>query len=233
VQERALGNGHAVYAAREWLRGRVLVQFGDTIPACDLLGLTARQTAAIGVTPVEDPSGCGIVEADAGGRARRIIEKPERPPSNLAVAGTFFFPDAALLGAALDALMPAGPGRGGEFWLTDAVQWMIDRGIEVRTFPIERFYDCGTVDRVLLANRELLPAGPAPANLPGTVIVGPCAIDPGAVIRDARIGPYVTVGPGARVARARVTDAIVHPGAVVEDAEVIHAIVDGPDCGVD
>ena len=48
------------------------------------------------------------------------------------------------------------------------------------------------------------------------------------MIRDAWIGPHVTVAAGARISRARVRDAIVHPGAVVEDADVTHAIIDEP-----
>jgi len=228
AQERALGNGHAVYVARDWLRGAVLIQFGDTIPEVDLRGLVAQRTASIGVTEVHDPRGYGIVETDGGGRARRLWEKPAHPPSNRAVAGTFYFPDAAPLGEALDAMIAAGASRDGEFWLTDAVQWMIEQGNEVRTFPVDRFYDCGTVERVLIANRELLGAGHPVPSFPGTAIVPPCAIDPDAAVRDARIGPYVTVAPGARIARARVRDAIVHPGAVLEDADVAHAIIDGP-----
>jgi glucose-1-phosphate thymidylyltransferase len=228
VQERALGNGHAVYAAREWLRGPVLIQFGDTIPKLDLSGLTARRTASIGVSEVDDPSGYGIVETDARGRARRLWEKPERAPSNRAVVGTFFFPEASALAEALGALIGAGVPRDGEFWLTDAVQLMIERGGEVDTFPVERFYDCGTVDRVLLANRELLDSSAPTPTFPATEIVRPCAIDSTAAIRDSRIGPYVTVAPGARIARARVRDAVVHPEAVLEDVDVAGAIIDGP-----
>jgi len=228
VQEEALGNGHAVYAARGWLRGPLLIQFGDTIPALDLSGLIAQPTAAIGVTEVQDPSGYGIVDVDAGGRARRLWEKPAHRPSNLAVAGTFYFPDAAPLGEALDGMIRTGASRDGEFWLTDAVQAVIERGGAVRTFPVERFYDCGTVDRVLVANRELLDASGSTASVPGSTVVPPCAIDPRAVIRDAWIGPHVTVTAGARISRARVRDAIVHPGAVVENADVTHAIIDEP-----
>ena len=191
-----------MYAAREWLRGPLLIQFGDTIPALDLSGLIAQPAAAIGVTEVRDPSGYGIVDVDAEGRARRLWEKPAHPPSNLAVAGTFYFPDAAPLGEALDDMIRTGASRDGEFWLTDAVQAVIERGGAVRTFPVDRFYDCGTVDRVLrresrAAGRERVDAR-APRE---PTVVPPCAIDPRAVIRDARIGPHVTVAAGARIVR--------------------------------
>jgi len=235
VQEAPLGNGHAVYAARAFLRGPVLLQFGDTIPRADLRALLGRPAAAIGVTEVDDPRGYGIVEVDDGGRARRLWEKPANPPGRRAVAGTFYFPDPTPLREALEDLVREDAKREGEFWLVDAVQRVIDRGVPVETFPVERFYDCGTVDKVLVANRELLAAGlaaadPAPADIDrASVIVPPAAIAAGATIRESRIGPFVTVAPGARIVRSRVADAIVHPGATLEDADVEATIVDVPD----
>ncbi|HLJ62029.1 MAG TPA: sugar phosphate nucleotidyltransferase [bacterium] len=236
VQAEPLGNGHAVYAARDHLEGPVLIQFGDTIPRLDLGALLAREAASIAVAEVDDPRGYGIVEVDDRGRVRRLWEKPAEPRGRRAVAGTFYFPDAGPLREALDEMVRRDARRAGEFWLVDAVQHVIDRGIAVETFPVDRFYDCGTVDTVLLANRELLAANSglgAPetrgADVDGeSVIVPPVAIAPGAVIREARIGPYVTVAPGARIVRSRLRDAIVHPGAVLEGADVAHEIVDEP-----
>ncbi|HYM70717.1 MAG TPA: nucleotidyltransferase family protein [bacterium] len=236
VQAEPLGNGHAVYAARDYLEGPMLIQFGDTIPRADLGALLARAAAAIGVAEVDDPRGYGIVEVDDRGRARRLCEKPAEPRGRCAVAGTFYFPDAEPLREALDEMVRTDARRDGEFWLVDAVQRVIDRGIAVETFPVDRFYDCGTVDKVLLANRELLTASPglgAPgirgADVDGaSVIVPPVAIAPGAMIREARVGPFVTVAPGARIVRSRLRDAIVHPGAVLADADVAHEIVDEP-----
>lgn len=249
VQEALLGNGHAVYAARAYLDKPVLVLFGDTIPIADLsaplrAGLGAR-AAAIGVTEVEDGRAYGIVDVSEDGRVRRLWEKPAIPPSRCAVSGVFFFPDARPLRDALEALITGG-ARGGEFWFVDAIQRMIDHGHPVETFPVERFYDCGTVEQLLTANRELLaqvavPSGdhgwPDPsagagtrgaAAFSNTVIEAPCAVSPEATVVDAHIGPFVTVAPGARIVHARVRDAVVLPGAVIEGETIEHAIIDAP-----
>ena len=236
VQAEPLGNGHAVYAARDDLGGPMLIQFGDTIPRVDLGALLAREAAAIGVAEVDDPRGYGIVEVDDRGRARRLWEKPAEPRGRCAVAGTFYFPDAGPLREALDEMIRRDARRDGEFWLVDAVQRVIDRGMAVETFPVDRFYDCGTVDKVLLANRELLTADPGldrpdtrGADVDGaSVIVPPVAIASGVVLREAQLGPFVTVAPGARILRSRLRDAIVHPGVVLEGADVAHEIVDDP-----
>ncbi len=233
IQERLLGNGHAVYAARASLQGPVLILFGDTIFRGDLRPALASPRAAVGVTKVKDGRTYGIVEMDPQGRVRRLWEKPDVPPTNLAVAGVFYFPQAQPLRMALEDLVTGGGQRHGEFWFVDAVQLMIDRGEPVTTFPVERFYDCGTVERLLAANRDLLAEGEETrpkdaAGWPGSRITAPCAIDPGAVVVDCDIGPFVTVAPSARLVRARIRDAVVHPGGVVENATIEGAIVDGP-----
>ncbi len=233
IQERLLGNGHAVYAARASLEGPVLILFGDTILKADLRLALEREVATIGVTEVSDARTYGVVEVDARGRILRLREKPEAPSSRLAVSGVYYFPDPRPLRGALEDLVTRGGQRRGEYWFADAVQLLIDRGEPVTTFPVDRFYDCGTVERLLRANRDLLAVGAGEARgaalrLPGSVITSPCAIAPGAVVADSRIGPFVTVAPGARVVRAQVSDAVVHPGAVLEDAVVEHAIVDEP-----
>jgi NDP-sugar pyrophosphorylase family protein len=160
VQSPLGGNGDAVRAARDELDGPVLVIFGDTIVRGDLGPMCRGSAAAIAVARVEDGRSYGIVEADTDGWVRRLWEKPAVPPSHDAVAGTFFFPEGARLRDALDdAADRRLTGRDGEVWLTDVVQRMIDRGERVRTFAVEAFYDCGTPERLALAERALRTGG--------------------------------------------------------------------------
>jgi len=173
VQSPLGGNGDAVRAAREYLDGPLLVAFGDTILRGDLAPACRGDFAAIAVARVEDGRSYGIVETDRDGWVRRLWEKPAEPPSYDAVAGTFVFPEGRRLREALDETAAAGArGRDGEVWLTDIVQRMIDRGERVRTFRVEAFYDCGTLERLAEADRALRAmdgarrgaGGPAPST---------------------------------------------------------------------
>lgn len=173
VQSSLGGNGDAVRAAREYLDGPLLVAFGDTILRGDLAPACRGDFAAIAVARVEDGRSYGIVETDRDGWVRRLWEKPAEPPSHDAVAGTFVFPEGRRLREALDETAAAGArGRDGEVWLTDIVQRMIDRGERVRTFRVEAFYDCGTLERLAEADRALRAmdgarrgaGGPAPST---------------------------------------------------------------------
>src|SRR5690349_23978903 len=46
------------------------------------------------------------------------------------------------------------PGKGGEFYLTDAFQYMVDRGKRLLTAPVAGWYDCGKVDTLLETNQH-------------------------------------------------------------------------------
>lgn len=226
-QREPLGNGHAVYVAREHLDGRpVLILFGDTIIRAHLPELLARPESSAGVKEVADPRRFGVAEVDADGYITRLVEKPERPASNLAVVGCYLIRDSRLLAASLVRLVEEDRRARGEYWLADALQLMMDAGERMRTFSIAHWYDCGTVEALLIANRELLAfAAPPPPAQGEAVFIPPVAVDPQARITGSVVGPYVSVGAGAVISGAVVRDAIVHPDAVIEGALVAGAVI--------
>ncbi|MDR7483383.1 MAG: nucleotidyltransferase family protein, partial [Armatimonadota bacterium] len=66
-QKEPLGNGHAIYVAREYLDGDgVLIVMGDTVLKTDLPNVLALPESAIGVQEVLDPRRFGVVEVTDG-----------------------------------------------------------------------------------------------------------------------------------------------------------------------
>lgn len=226
-QTEPLGNGHAVYVAREHLDGApVVIIFGDTIIKGDLKGLLQSARSLAGVKEVEDPRRLGVVELDGAGNVRRLIEKPEHPPTNLAVIGGYFIKDSRGLRAALERQVAENRQARGEFWLADGLQLMIDAGEKMGIFRVEHWYDCGTVDALLQANRELLKFDPptVPNNRKATVLQ-PSYVDPTAEIENSSIGPYASVAEGARIVNSRIRDSIIGPNATVQDSKLELSIV--------
>lgn len=223
-QEQPLGNGHAIYVAREYLTGEpALILLGDTILRGDLRPVTASPVSLIGVREVADPRRFGVVEVDRDGLVRRFIEKPARPPSRLAIVGLYFLTDTRLFRRCLERLVEEDHRVDGEYWLVDALQFYVDAGAPVRPFPIEEWYDCGTPAALLDANRALLDMlAPTPPSIPGALVRPPVAIAPGAVVEDSVIGPYVSVAEGARIVRSVVSNSIVNRNATVE-----HVVLEG------
>lgn len=226
-QDEPLGNGHAVYVAREHLTGEpVVIVMGDTVIKADLGPVLREGRTAIGVHAVDDPSRFGVVLLDGDGLVRRVVEKPTEPLSHLAIVGVYVIQHSLALRRAVERLIEEGRRMKGEYWLADALQLLIDDGEPMTTFEIARWYDCGTAEALLEANRALLDADPPP--LPpsdGSVFVPPVSVAPGAVIEGSVIGPHVSVAEGAVISHAVVRDAIVNAGARVEMAVLDHSII--------
>ncbi len=232
-QPERLGLGHAVSLARDVVRsGPVLIVLGDTIFDADFKRILSGQANYIGVKPVEEPSRFGIVEVD-GNRVTRLVEKPERPASNLAIVGIYYVAESAALFTALEEIMEAGIKTKGEYQLTDALQRMIENGMEMHPVSIDGWHDCGRPETLLETNRHLLDRIGGEMRVEGCHVIPPVSVAPSAVIDRSIIGPYVSVAPGVSIRNAIVRNSILNENAVVEemllDASVVgeNAVVRG------
>lgn len=226
TQDEPLGNGHAVYVAREHLDGSpVVVIFGDTIIKGDLAGLARSNGSLAGVKEVEDPRRLGVVELDRDGFVRKFIEKPQHPPTNLALIGVYYIQNSIALRDALDRLVRE-DRKGREYWLADGLQLMVDAGERMRTFPMEHWYDCGTAEALLQANRDLLELDPPrPQRFNGSIVVPPCFVSPAASVEGSVVGPHVSIAEGARIVNSVIRDSIISANATVEGALLEHSLV--------
>ncbi len=224
-QDEPMGNGHAIYLARQHLTGPTLIVFGDTIVEADLGAVTRTPHSVIGVSRVADPRAFGVVELDGDGFVRRLWEKPAVPPSDLVVVGVYMIQHPAPFRAALERLVDEKRTQNGEYWLADALQIMIEQGGQLRTFPVSRWYDCGTPEALLRANHALLENVPVPAPIPGSVVIPPSSIAGTAVVEGSVIGPYVTIAEGARVVNAVIEESIINANARVESVLLEHSII--------
>jgi glucose-1-phosphate thymidylyltransferase len=224
-QEDPRGLGHAVSLGLSDEDKDVLIILGDTIFDFDLAAvLQTSETSTIGVREVADPRRFGVVEVE-NGRVSRLVEKPEKPKSNLVIAGIYLIRNAPALRRSINMLFDRDLTTRGEYQLTDALQLMIEQGEQIRTFTVDGWYDCGKVETLLETNRYLLdkdPACRAPASREKAVLVPPVYVHPSAAIENAVVGPYATIGEGAVVKDAMVRDSILSEGA-----QVIAALVEG------
>lgn len=221
-QERRLGLGHAIWTAREALGDDpFFCILGDTILKADYGTLLRARTNLIGVREVEDPRRFGVVEME-GATVRRFVEKPEVPPSNLAIVGAYLFRDAPALWAALDRVVGEDRRTRGEYQLTDALQLMIEAGCAFATVPVNDWYDCGKAETWLATNRVLL-AGQADPTRPG--LTAPCHLAADVVAEDSRLGPDVSVGPGTVIVNCELSDSVVGEGCRLEDCRLTASLV--------
>jgi glucose-1-phosphate thymidylyltransferase len=225
-QEERLGLGHAIHLTRECIdEGPVLIVLGDTIVTADFSALIGGDLTLIGVKEVEDPQRFGIVEIE-GGAVKSLVEKPDVPPSNLAIVGLYYIVNAPLLFECLRKVVEQDIRTKGEYQLTDALILMLERGEEMGAFPVEGWHDCGLPETLLETNRFLLErSGGNGKGIEGSIIVPPVSIDPTAVIERSVVGPHVSVAAGSRICDSVVKDSIINANAWVEKSLLAQSLI--------
>ncbi len=231
-QPEMRGLGHAIWLARPHhdTDEPVLIVLGDTIFKADLKKVFENPESALGVHEVDDGRRFGIVELDSKLEVKRLVEKPENPPTNLAIVGIYYITQPKKLFQALDEIVEKNVTTAGEIQLTDALQIMLDQGLPMRTFLIDGWYDCGKPETILSTNRDLLDKQMLGAKdysniadrYPECVIKMPVAIHKSAKIENCIVGPHVSISAGSIL-----KDSIVRDSIIGEEAEVSSIVLNG------
>jgi glucose-1-phosphate thymidylyltransferase len=230
VEQKTLdGTAGAINLARPFVDGPVLIIFVDTLFDADLsIVRTADADGILWAKEVEDYQRFGVIVTDARGYMTRIVEKPDTPISKLANIGLYYMKDWRTLFDGIAEVMRRAPGKGGEFYLTDAFQYMVDQGRKLLVGEVTGWYDCGKVDTLLETNRHLLDHGRArrPKKAPpGVTLVDPVYIEDGVQLKACTVGPNVAIGAGSVVDGGTIRNSILGDkvqvrGATVEDSLV-------------
>jgi len=225
-QEERKGLGHAIFLTRECVDdGPSLIILGDTIVTADFAGLVKRGATSIGVKAVDDPRLFGVVEIEDGA-VKSLVEKPDDPPSNLAIVGLYLIQNTRLLMDCLSEIVDRDVKTKGEYQLTDALKLMLERGERMEPFEVEGWHDCGRPVTLLATNRFLLERARAGTpEYPGSVVVAPVSIDPGAVIENSIVGPYVSIAAESTVRNSIVRDSIINTSAHVETSLLSDSLI--------
>jgi glucose-1-phosphate thymidylyltransferase len=227
-QEQQLGTADAIRLAEPYVDGPVLIVFVDTLFDADLGLIDARPDVdgIIWAKEVEDYQRFGVIVTDDEGHMLRIVEKPTEPISRLANIGLYYVRDWRLMFEGIDHVMKS-PPQFGEYFLTDAFQYMIDHGDRILTAEVDHWWDCGKIETLLETNREVLLSGGArePDPVPGVRVIPPVCVAPGVVLEDTEIGPNVSIGTGSKVRGGRLRDCIVGEHSALEGCDIHDSLI--------
>ena len=212
------GTAGALELARPYADQPVLIIFVDTIFDADLSVInTSDDDGIIWTKEVEDYQRFGVVVTDANGHMTKIVEKPSTPISKRANIGLYYIRNWKLLFEGIAHTLKQ-PANKGEWYLTDAFQYMIDHGAKIRVIDVAGWYDAGKMDTLLDTNRVMLEKGRAQVPASGLTNVElrePVRIEEGAQVSDSIIGPNVVIGKGSVVASCTMRDTIIGDGSTV------------------
>jgi len=236
-QAAPLGLAHAVKISEEFLRGEPFVMYlGDNILKSGITSLVEefrqkKPNSLILLTEVANPHMFGVAELEDG-RVVRLVEKPKKPASNLALVGVYMF-DTHIF----EAVKAIKPSWRNELEITDAIQYLVEHGYEVQPHLVTGWWkDTGKIEDILDANRLILEAisGSNLGNVDDTsringqavieqgvvvknsIIRGPAIIGENSEIADSYIGPFTSIQNNCKIIHTEIENSIV-----LEKSEII------------
>lgn len=165
-QPEAKGFGDAVLKAKSFVDDeRILVHAGDTYITSNGNDHLERlkeahekhdSEATLLLQEVKNPKKYGVVEVENISNkvynVKNAIEKPEKPPTNLAIMPVYIFEPSIF-----DALKQTSPGKGDEIQLTDGFMKLAERRKNIRAIKLkenEIRWDIGTSETYWEALKE-------------------------------------------------------------------------------
>jgi glucose-1-phosphate thymidylyltransferase len=236
-QEEPLGLAHAVKVSEEFLKKEPFVMYlGDNILKSGITSLVEefqrkKPNSLILLTEVENPQMFGVAELEDG-RVVRLVEKPQKPASNLALVGVYMFDEHIF--EAVNAIQPSWRN---ELEITDAIQYLVEHGYEVHPHLVTGWWkDTGKIEDILDANRLILETVSGVnrghvddasringqvvieegVDIRNSVIRGPAIIGENSQISDSYIGPFTSIQNDCKIAHTEIEHSIV-----LEKSEII------------
>lgn len=220
------GTGHAIWLTRDAVANdEVMIVLGDTVCDYNVKDIINSEVSQIGVRKVDDPRGFGVAELNAKDMVTRMVEKPLIPKSNMAMVGIYYIKETSTMYAALEKHLSEKADENGEYHLTNALQQMIEAGVNLHAFRVNNWFDCGKKESLLSTNAILLKQmdeehpGRQQLSFDNTVIIYPVNIAEGCSIKHCIIGPNVTIGEHTKIESSIIKDSII--GSYAELQQVV------------
>lgn len=227
-QEQALGTAHAILCAENSLKGNVLIAFADTLFKASFQ-IDTQKDGIIWTKTVDNPKQYGIVVTDENKKILYFEEKPEKPVSNEAIIGIYFFKDGEYLKSELQYLIDNNLKEKGEYQLTNAMENMRNKGYSLYSQTVEKWLDCGNKDTTLYSHQIVLEmnnvASSQNIQLVNSKIIPPCYIAGGVSIENSVIGPYVSIGENSQIKDAHIENSILMKGVKVQQINIQQSII--------
>ena len=231
-QNEALGTAHAILCAKESMQGPIVVAYADTLFRADF-SLDTSADSVIWVKQVEDPSAFGVVQLNENNQIVDFVEKPKEFVSDLAIIGIYYFKSGETLRAELQYLLDNNVVKGGEYQLTDALENMKVKGLKFVPGKVDEWMDCGNKNVTVETNSRLLGFLHADGeNLiassvicENSTIIQPCFIGENVLLKNTKIGPYVSIGANSIVTDSTIKNALIQSNVSIKNADLEQAMI--------
>ena len=231
-QNEALGTAHAIMCAKESMQGPLVVAYADTLFRADF-SLDTSADSVIWVKKVVDPSAFGVVQLNDNNQIIDFIEKPKEFVSDLAIIGIYFFKSGTILKQELQFLLDNNVTKAGEYQLTDALENMKLKGMKFVPGKVEEWMDCGNKAVTVETNSRMLNflhndgehLIDYDLKNDNSIIIPPCFIGKDVVLKNATVGPNVSLGNGCHVTDSTIKNSLVQTHSHIKNANLNNAMI--------
>ena len=226
-QDVALGTAHAVYCAKDALKGEVIIAFADTL----FLGNMQIQNddeSIIWTLKVNNPESYGVVTTTENDIITGFVEKPKDKVSDKAIIGIYYFRKAEILKSKIDDLIQKNITVKGEYQLTDALESMLSEGNVFKCRTIEKWLDCGNKQLFLESSKNVLAREFSEGieyNNGNSRIIVPVYIGKNVVIENCEVGPYVSLEDDVTIYDSSIKDSIIGSNTKIVLSNISNSII--------
>jgi glucose-1-phosphate thymidylyltransferase len=229
VQGEMKGQSHALFLARQYLTGPMVMCFSDTLIETDFSFLDREKSDGVAwVKEIQDPRRFGVAEVSTNGWVTRLIEKPKTLENNLALVGCYYFKSSEDLMGAIEEQMGRGTQLNNEYFLVEAINIMLEHHTLMRVERVQTWLDTGTIEATLETNRYLLQRDWGKADVKeraGVKIVEPVFIHESAEITESTIGPFASIGAQCIINGSEIEDSIIEAGSVIKNSALKGSLI--------
>ncbi len=231
-QDEPLGTGHAIMSAKPSLSGPAVIAYADTLIRAEF-NLDKDADSVIWVKQVERPEAFGVVKLNNAQEIVELVEKPQEFISDLAVIGIYYFKDVGVLKEELQYVLDNNVINGGEYQINDGIKRMMANGKKFVTGQVEEWMDCGNKAVTVETNQRMLGFLQHDGeNLiaesviqENANIIEPCFIGENVVLRNATIGPFVSIGNDTHIENSTVKNSLIQSKTTIKNANLDNAMI--------
>ncbi len=232
-QDKPLGTGHAIMCAEPSLSGPAVIAYADTLIRAEF-DLDPQADSVIWTKQVENPEAYGVVKLNGNDEIVELVEKPKDFVSDQAVIGIYYFKDVGVLKGKLQEILDENVMNGGEYQINDGIKRMMADGKVFKTGTVDEWMDCGNKNITIETNQRMLGFLQTDAEeqlvassvkLENSKIIEPCFIGENVVLKDATIGPFVSIGNDCTIENSTIKNSLIQTHTSIKNANLDDAMI--------
>ncbi|MBC3758452.1 nucleotidyltransferase [Hyunsoonleella sp. SJ7] len=232
-QDKPLGTGHAIMCAKPSLSGAAVIAYADTLIRAEF-DLDPNADSVIWTKQVDNPEAYGVVKLNENNEIIELVEKPENFVSDQAVIGIYYFKDVAVLKDKLQEILDENVMNGGEYQINDGIKRMMVDGKVFKTGTVDEWMDCGNKAITIETNQRMLgflksdgeeQLVASSAKLENSNIIEPCFVGENVVLKNATIGPFVSIGNGTVIENSTIENSLIQTDSEIKNAKLNNAMI--------